>query len=210
MSATLGLLAVQGALGALDTLYFHEWRARLPSHPEMRGELGLHAARSGIYGLVFCTLPWIAWTGDAAVVLALLLAIEAVITFSDFVVEDRVRTSLGGVYAGERIMHGLMAIVYGALMTTFLPALYGWFTGVGKALGSGEPVVLLGILTALGLGALLSGLRDALAARRHWLGRRPGLPGPVHRPAAATRTRGAMTVALAGVVLLAAIVRRSP
>jgi hypothetical protein len=164
MKAALWLLAVQGALGAFDTLYFHEWKAHLPIRPEMRPELGLHAVRSAIYGIVFCSLPWVAWTGATAGVLALLLAVEAVITFADFVVEDRVRTCLGGVYPGERVMHGLMAVVYGAFMTTFVPVLYGWFTGHGEALGTGMPTVLLAGLTALGIGSLLSGLRDGLAA----------------------------------------------
>jgi hypothetical protein len=164
MRAALWLLAAQGALGAFDTLYFHEWKAHLPIRPEMRTELGLHTVRSAIYGLVFCSLPWVAWTGAAAGLLALLLALEAVITFADFVVEDRVRTCLGGVYAGERVMHGLMAVVYGAFMATFLPVLYGWFTGRGEALGTGMPTALLAGLTALGIGSLLSGLRDGLAA----------------------------------------------
>ena len=31
MNTVLWLLAVQGALGAFDTLYYHEWRARLPA-----------------------------------------------------------------------------------------------------------------------------------------------------------------------------------
>jgi hypothetical protein len=164
VKTALWLLAVQGALGAFDTLYFHEWKAHLPIRPEMRPELRLHAVRSAIYGIVFCSLPWMVWTGAAAGVLALLLAVEAVITFADFVVEDRVRTCLGGVYPGERVMHGLMAVVYGAFMTTFVPVLYGWFTGHGEALGTGMPTVLLAGLTALGIGSLLSGLRDGLAA----------------------------------------------
>ena len=165
MNEVLWLLAVQGALGAFDTLYFHEWKARLPIRSEMRSELGLHAVRSAIYGIVFCSLPWLAWTGAAAGVLAVLLAVEAVVTFADFVVEDRVRTCLGGVYPGERVMHGLMAVVYGAFMTTFVPVLYGWFSGRGETLGIGMPSVVLVGLTALGIGSLVSALRDGLAAR---------------------------------------------
>jgi hypothetical protein len=107
----------------------------------------------------------VAWTGTAAGVLALLLAVEAVITFADFVVEDSVRMCLGGVYPGERVMHGLMAVVYGAFMTTFVPVLYGWVTSHGEALGTGMPTALLAALTALGVGSLLSAIRDGLAAR---------------------------------------------
>lgn len=169
MTATLWLLALQGGLGALDTVYFHEWRARLPIRREMRPELALHAARSAIYGIVFCSLPWIAWTGAAGFLLAGLLAAEAVITFTDFVVEDRVRTSLGGVFPGERVMHGLMAVVYGAFLAVFLPVLGGWISTGGTTPGAGSPTLLLAALTSLGVGSLLSGVRDALVACRfHW------------------------------------------
>lgn len=164
MTATLWLLAVQGTLGAFDTAYFHEWRARLPVRPEMRTELALHAPRSVIYGIVFCSLPWIAWTGAAGVLLAVLLVAEAVITFTDFVVEDRVRTSLGGVFPGERVMHGLMAVVYGAFLAVFAPVLGGWISTGGSEPGATGPTLLLVALTTLGVGSLLSGLRDALVA----------------------------------------------
>lgn len=183
MSTVLWLLAVQGLLGAFDTVYFHEWRAQLPARPEMRPELRLHAWRSAIYAVVFCTLPWMAWRGPAGVVLAGLLAAEAVITFCDFVVEDRVRTSLGGVFAGERVMHGLMAVVYGAFLARFLPVLGDWIGGRGEALGMTGPAWLLVGLTALGIGSALSGLRDGLAA--HGLAAGPSLKPP---PAAAPVT----------------------
>lgn len=163
MTTVLWLLAVQGALGAFDTIYFHEWRAQLAARPEMRPELKLHAPRSAIYGVVFCTLPWVAWTGAAGLLLAVLLATEAVITFADFVVEDRVRAAIGGVFPGERIMHGLMAVVYGAFLARFTPILGSWIGGDDTSLGEGRPPVLLTALTVLGVGSLLSGLRDALA-----------------------------------------------
>lgn len=164
MTATLWLLALQGGLGACDTVYFHEWRGRLPVRPEMRTELALHAARSFIYGIVFCSLPWIAWTGAAGVLFAGLLAAEAVITFADFVVEDRVRTSLGGVFPGERVMHGLMAVVYGAFLAEFVPVLAGWIGGHRTALAAGSPTLLLVALTSLGVGSVVSGVRDGLVA----------------------------------------------
>lgn len=165
MTTVLWLLALQGALGAFDTIYFHEWRAQLAARPEMRPELKLHAPRSAIYGIVFCTLPWVAWTGASGLLLAGLLATEAVITFADFVVEDRVRTGIGGVFPGERVMHGLMAVVYGAFLARFTPILGSWIGGDHTSLGEGHPPLLLAALTVLGVGSLLSGLRDALATR---------------------------------------------
>ena len=57
MAVVLWLLAVQGATGAFDTLYFHEYRARLPGRPEAVHELRLHALRDFIYVGIFAALP---------------------------------------------------------------------------------------------------------------------------------------------------------
>jgi hypothetical protein len=88
-----------------------------------RAELQLHALRDLIYSVLFSTLPWLAWQGWWAAVLALLLLTEVVLTLWDFVVEDWVRKPLGGVYPGERIMHGVMGITYGAMLACLGPSL---------------------------------------------------------------------------------------
>ncbi len=60
----LWLLAIQGAIGAFDTLYYHEWRARLPARGSVAAaELRLHAARDFLYAVIFGTLPWVSWEG---------------------------------------------------------------------------------------------------------------------------------------------------
>lgn len=172
MSTALWLLAIQGALGALDTIYYHEWRARLPAGlPGTRPELLLHASRDFLYALLFGSLPWMAWRGAWAVVLGLVISTEIVITLADFVVEDRVRQPLGGVFPGERCMHTVMAILYGAVLAHLAPALLeAWRLPTALAL---EPVAVPEALrVALGLmaaGVFWSGLRDLYAAL--------GLPG---------------------------------
>ena len=51
MTVALWLLALQGAIGAFDTLYYHEWRARLPARGRRAApELKLHAGRDFLYG----------------------------------------------------------------------------------------------------------------------------------------------------------------
>lgn len=166
MTVVLWLLAVQGAIGAFDTLYFHEWRARLPAGgAQTRDELLLHAGRSCIYSVIFGTLPFLAWQGAWAGVLALLLLAEILITLADFVVEDRVRKPLGGVYAGERTTHAIMGIVYGAMLAYLLPELRTWW-GANTALArvaSEAPEVLRLALGAMAVGVLASGLRDLAA-----------------------------------------------
>ncbi|HJQ34592.1 MAG TPA: hypothetical protein VJ866_20595 [Pyrinomonadaceae bacterium] len=171
MRAALWLLAVQGAVGAFDTLYYHEWRARLPALDGARPELRLHALRALIYGVVFASLPRVEWRGAWAYALAALLAAEIVITLRDFVVEDSVRAPLGGVFAGERVTHALMAIIYGAMLANLLPTLDAWRRGA-TALApqtAAVPPELLWLLTLMAAGVTLSGARDAYAAA--------GLPG---------------------------------
>jgi hypothetical protein len=163
----LWLLAVQGVLGAFDTLYYHEWRARLPGGwPGTRTELALHAARDAVYVLLFGTLPWLRWQGLWALVLALLVAAEIVITLADFVVEDTVRRPLGGVYAGERITHAVMGILYGAVLAHLVPEVLEWWheaTALAFAPVGIHPALQV-TLAAMTAGLIASGARDAVAA----------------------------------------------
>ena len=172
MTTALLLLAIQGVLGAFDTLYYHEWRARLPALvPAARAELTLHAARDLIYAFVFATLPRLEWRGAWALVFAALLAAEVFITLKDFVVEDRVRRALGGVYPGERVTHALMGILYGAFLAMLAPVLWSWWRGPTSLAARAEdvPQALSWALTLMAAGVALSGARDLYAAL--------GLPG---------------------------------
>ena len=172
MTTALWLLTMQGMLGAFDTLYYHEWRARLPAAgPGVWPELRLHAARDFIYAVVFATLPRLAWRGVWAYALAALLAAEILITLRDFVVEDRVRKALGGVYAGERVTHAVMGILYGAVLAFLVPTLDEWRRAPTALAPHAEavPATLVWLLTLMSVGVALSGARDAYAAS--------GLPG---------------------------------
>lgn len=172
MSAALCLLASLGLLGAFDTLYYHEWRAKLPAlGKSASAELQLHAWRDFVYAALFCTLPRLAWRGGYAIALAALLFIEVVLTLWDFVVEDWIRKPLGGVYPGERVMHAIMGIVYGAMLTFLLHTIATWWRQPTALEFSPapSPEVLRWSITAMGVGVLLSGVRDLYASR--------GLPG---------------------------------
>lgn len=155
------LLLVQGIMGAFDTLWFHEWRARLPSQPTAVRELQLHAVRDFIYAIVFGTLGWLAWQGLLAWLLALLLLCEIGITLLDFREEAATRT----LHTGERSTHALMGIVYGAFLAYLVPELWEW-----SAAPTGFVVMPAGwlawLLSLMGVGVLASGLRDAVAASR--------------------------------------------
>ncbi len=102
MKTALYLLGFQGLIGAFDTLFYHEWKARLPARGRRAApELALHAARDFLYGVLFCTLPWLAWKGAWTIVLLVVIAAEIILTLWDFVVEIAVRRDLGDVYAGS-------------------------------------------------------------------------------------------------------------
>jgi hypothetical protein len=168
MTAALWLFAFQGILGAFDTLYYHEWRARLPGWPVSSGiELRLHAWRDFIYAILFGTLPWVAWHGAWAAVLVALLAAEIAITLADFIIEDRVRAAIGGVYPGERATHAIMGIVYGAALGHLAPVIANWWTEPTSIVLTPAPVSpsLRWVLAVMSAGVLVSGLRDYASAR---------------------------------------------
>lgn len=167
MENALWLLALFGILGTFDTLYYHEYKGQLPARlPAMRPELKLHAFRDFIYAVIFGTLPWFAWHGFLVIALSLLLLAEIVITISDFIVEDRVRKAIGGMFPGERATHALLGIVFGTMLAHLVPVLIGWW-GEPTALVLKPPPVPLVLRIGLTLGAfgiLISGIRDLYAA----------------------------------------------
>ena len=179
MTTGLWLLVVQGVLGAFDTLYFHEYRARLPAGgAQSRPELMLHAVRDFVYAVLFVSLARWQWGGALAVMLLVLICAEIVITLVDFAIEDRVRVPLGGVFPGERATHTIMAIVYGAALAHLVPAILADMqapTGFAPRLA---PEPLPAILLLFGVGVFASGLRDLVAAR---LGAPFGWPWPPWR-----------------------------
>jgi len=130
-------------------------------------ELRLHGARDLIYAVLFVGLAWREWRGGWAWCLVALLAAEVLITLADFVLERRVRAPLGGLPAGELVMHALMAILYGALLATLAPHLLAW-GALPAALAphaAPPPPALAALLSAMGAGVLAAGLRDLWWAR---------------------------------------------
>lgn len=167
MIAVLWLLAIQGAIGAFDTLYYHEWRARLPARAsQAAAELRLHAARDYLYAVIFATLPWLAWQGFWTLVLVLVLIAEIVLTMADFIVEKAARRPLGDVFAGERVTHAVMAILYGAMLANLLPTLAEWWSDSTRmAAASMEgPEWLRWLLTVMAVAVFASGVRDLYAS----------------------------------------------
>jgi hypothetical protein len=167
MTTALWLLAIQGIIGGFDTLYYHEWRARLTSGGlGTAPELKLHAARDFLYAALFGALPYLELHGLWALVPAAVLLAEIILTMTDFLVERRVRKPLGDVYGGERVTHAAMAIIYGAMLANLLPVLWAWgrLPAAIVPATAAAPEALRWSLTVMAIGVFLSGLRDLYAA----------------------------------------------
>ena len=167
MNTAIWLLAIQGVIGAFDTLYYHEWRAQLPALGALAApELKLHAARDFLYAVLFGSLPFIAWQGWWLVVLVAVIVAEIGLTLTDFVVETVVRKPIGDVYAGERVTHAIMGILYGATIACIIPSLINW-ASLPTGIIFSPPKVPSGLqwaLLVMAIGVFLSGVRDLYAA----------------------------------------------
>jgi hypothetical protein len=163
MMPVIWLLIVQGALGAADTLWYHEWKVALHSRAGARRELVLHSLRNFCYASLYGMLAWREWHGPVAAVFFGLLAAELVITLSDFLEEDRTRKLPGG----ERVMHALVGVAWGAMLVYFLPVVWGWLQQPA-ALVAVDYGAFSWVLALMAAGAAGFGLRDGYYASRQF------------------------------------------
>jgi len=161
MRTAIWLLLLQASLGAFDTLYYHEYKLKLAQGAHTGVELRLHAARDFAYAIIIGSLGFVTWHGAFAWVLLALLLGEICITIWDFIEEDKIRR----LPAGERAMHAVMGILYGAFLAFLIPQMIAW-SGLATGFGAsyhGFPAWLLLILAA---GVFASGVRDLVASHR--------------------------------------------
>ena len=167
MNIVLWLIALQSVIGAFDTFYYHEYRARLPARGKLAApELKLHAARDFLYAVLFASLPYIAWQGMWVIALATVIVAEIGLTLWDFVIEIVVRRDLGDVYAGERVTHSIMGIIYGAMVGYLIPIMRRWIDQPTGLIFHPAPVppLLRWVLEVFAIGVFMSGLRDLYAS----------------------------------------------
>ena len=162
LDVALVVLIVHGAFGAFDTLYCHEWQARLPKQSWAGKELGLHALRSFLYGAIFLGLAWLEWLGAFAWMLFAVFAIEYIVTLIDATVEDRTRR----LSRAERVVHMILSSTTGAYF-----ALVGYhasteWIGAPTQMQFTSHGIASWILTIYAASVLLSALRDTVASRR--------------------------------------------
>jgi len=115
-------IAIQMAMGAVDTLYHHELTERLAWRDSQTKELKLHAIRNIAYAIAFIILALFEPGGWIATGLVILLIVEVGVTLRDFVEEDLTRK----LPITERLLHTLMTANYGVVLALLLPVLIGW------------------------------------------------------------------------------------
>jgi uncharacterized protein (TIGR01777 family) len=155
----LQLMAIQGLLGAFDTLYHHELTEALPQRPSARQELAIHCARAILYSALFIGLAMWEWHGIWTVILVLIFVIEIMLTLWDFIIEDQTRL----LPATERVTHTLLAINGGAFICLLALVTPDWFAQE-SAMVQHHFDWLSYFLIACGIGVGISGIRDGLAA----------------------------------------------
>ena len=161
MRTAIWLLLLQASLGAFDTLYYHEYKLRLPHGDHTGLELRLHATRDFAYAVIIGSLGFVTWTGAFTCLLLGLLAAEICITLWDFIEEDKIRR----LPPGERAMHAIMGIVYGAFLAFLVPEMIRW-TALPTGFGARYHGFPAWLLLTLATGVFVSGVRDLIASRR--------------------------------------------
>ncbi len=161
MTTAVVLLLINVLLGGADTLWYHEYKANLPGRLEVtRPELRLHVTRDFLYAVVYAMLALGTPSGLFADALMFILAIEIVVTLTDFIVEDRDRPSIGGIAPGERVLHTLMAISYGGVLAHLLPVLLLARHHPSGLMSNLVPSWHALAMAAAAVGIAASGLRD--------------------------------------------------
>ncbi|MDE0450261.1 MAG: TIGR01777 family oxidoreductase [Gammaproteobacteria bacterium] len=155
------IVSIQVVLGFLDVVVHHELVARLPWRAGAGPELRLHGIRNLAYAAIFLVLAWVVPLGWAALALVGFLAIEIVITFTDWFVEDATRR----LPSTERALHGLLAINFGALLAFLAPVVWQWLQAP-TSIQFADRGVWSWLASMASAGLLVMAVRDFAAARR--------------------------------------------
>ena len=161
MKTAIWLLLLQASLGAFVTLFYLEYRLKLARGAHTRVELQLHASRDFVYAIIIGSLGFVTWQGAFVWVLLGLLLSEICITLWDFIEEDKIRR----LPAGERAMHAVMGIVYGAFLAFLIPQMIDW-SRRATSFGASYHGFPAWMLLVLAVSVLASGIRDLIASAR--------------------------------------------
>src|SRR5258708_25414054 len=120
------LVFLLGCLGGADIAIFHSVAHGIRSHPDSAGELVTHCLRGPTYAALFVLIPNFVIQGFFAWGLLALFAFDLAISIWDFCLEQGSRRFLGGLPSGEYVLHMLMAMVFGGMVTSVFYSAVEW------------------------------------------------------------------------------------
>ncbi len=167
------ILLILGLCGAVDILLYHSVSHGIRTHPDSRQELIVHSLRGPTYATLFVLVPNCALHGGFFWMLIALFAVDVGISIWDFLIERASREFLGGLPSGEYVLHMIMAMFFGGLVTSVCLQAGAWAalpTRLTYA-PNGSPLWIHLAMAIMAVIVLYSGGLDAAAAVR--LGRRP-------------------------------------
>lgn len=165
--ATYLLIAI-AVLGATDIVLFHTVANGIRAHADSRAELLVHSLRGPTYAALFILVPNFALHGGWFWLLIGIFVFDLAISLVDFALEKQSRATFGGLPSGEYVLHVVIAMLFGALLTSVAYSAGHWAAlPTNFAYAPVEiPAVLRGALALMALGVLFTEWGDLRAALR--------------------------------------------
>ena len=162
------ILFVLGCLGAADIFLYHSVSHGIREHHQSRVELLVHSLRGPTYAALFILVPNFAMHGILFWVLIGIFAFDLSVSLFDFAIERASREFFGGLPTGEYILHIILAMLFGALVTSVFYAVGHWAEMPTRL--EYEPAAVPGLLRAvmvlMAVLVLGSGVLDFIAAQK--------------------------------------------
>jgi hypothetical protein len=162
------ILFFLGLLGAADIAIFHSIAHGIRSHPDSAMELITHSLRGPTYAALFILIPNFTLQGMFAWLLMALFVVDVGISVWDFWLEQNSRRLLGGLPSGEYVLHVVIAMLFGALVTSVLLTIGPGLNAETRLIyaPAAVPWILRLVLLLMAILVFASGLQDAVAAIR--------------------------------------------
>lgn len=158
MTELLALMALLSLIGGIDHFTYHVWQGELHRRPECRWELLSHAGH-GLFAAGFFLATMVEFHGSWALLLVALAVVQLLNQVVDTLLEPGSREAQGGIPAGEYRLHGIINVLWGAVLLTTLELAWAGFgqptaiTWLGAPAGVPALAPWLGALAATTLGS---------------------------------------------------------
>jgi hypothetical protein len=168
MAVATIILFILGVLGAIDILLYHSVSHGIRSHEDSRLELITHSLRGPTYTALFLLVPNFAMQGAFFWLLIGIFVFDVAISLGDFILEAASREFFGGLPSGEYVLHTILAMLFGALVTSVFYSVGHWATMPTRLAyePAAVPDLLRALLAFMAVFVFWSGAMDLLAAIR--------------------------------------------